>query len=643
MSDERFEWLEIPSENYINSTPAKKEKDSPYLIRGKRCPKCNWLERNDALECFRCGYNFALQTIYDKFEGFEHFQLSHKNIIFETLPKGIFTRKYLDKNEAYSLRLEAEHISLAEGFDKLICLNEIEIEHYEHQLQTALLALREMRGRVLLADEVGLGKTIEAGLIMKELIMRGLVKKILILVPASLVRQWHEEMEYKFGENFIIGTNKTDWVNEDRVIASIDTAKQLRYAREIHKLEYDLLIVDEAHKLKNRATKVYKFINMIRKKYVLMLTATPVHNDLAELYSLITILKPGLLGTLRRFRKRFVSPTDKRIPVNRKDLKELLKEVMIRNRRDTVDIRLPHRRAAVYHLQASKEEMNLYNQVTKYIKEEFAKEISRPYRQLALITLQKELASTPNALAGTLKKMMQKEEYTSLTKKKLEKFYKLTQKIHINRKTRAVLELLQKFPTKFLIYTTFRETMWTLEKYLKEHNYKVIIFHGGMTMNQKRQAIHNFEDDAQVMISTDAGAEGQNLQFCNILINYDLPWNPMRVEQRIGRLHRLGQKNDVTIFNLTLIDTIEADILDLLVKKIRMFELVIGEMDLILGLMEDENSFENAIRDIILTSHNRQEEKTRLEKLGDELIEARKQFEELQEVERNISDVFIEE
>ena len=173
----------------------------------------------------------------------------------------------------YQLRLQAERLRLSRGFDQLICLDDIAVEHYEHQIETALTALRDMRGRALLADEVGLGKTIEAGIIMKELILRGLVRSVLVLTPASLTEQWREELENKFHESFTVMETPEEWqavqTDEDgRWIASIDRAKRSSQSAALLEREYDLLVIDEAHKLKNRSTLAWQFVNQIRKRYV---------------------------------------------------------------------------------------------------------------------------------------------------------------------------------------------------------------------------------------------------------------------------------------------------------------------------------------------------------------------------------------
>jgi SNF2 family DNA or RNA helicase len=373
-----------------------------------------------------------------------------------------------------------------------------------------------------------------------------------------------------------------------------------------------------------------------------MLTATPVHNDLTELYNLATILKPGLLGTIRAFRRDYVDKMDKRLPINKKHLKNLLSEVMIRNQRDKVDVKLPSRRPGIYYMELGNKERELYDSVTEYVKEEFKKETDNKHRQLSLIVLQKGLCSSPSAVAGTLYKMANKDEYPQKTKERLMNFFHMANNIKECRKLQAVIELLSKFDGKVLIYTAFRRTMFFLEKEIKQLGYSVALFHGALSMKQKRDALIQFEKENKVMISTDAGSEGQNMQFCNYLINYDLPWNPMKVEQRIGRVHRLGQTKNVVIVNFSVNNTIEADILDLLAKKIHMFELVIGEMDLILGAMSSDKSFDTIMMEILATSKDEAEYKKRIEKFAEDLISAREKYLKIKETEEIVSNILEE-
>ncbi|MFN8446399.1 MAG: SNF2-related protein [Caldilineaceae bacterium] len=643
MPTDRFEWLEIPDD----TGPKLKHKEkSSEAVMGKRCPQCSWLDEETATSCFRCGYRYNVDhamagriadlgvslppRLIETPQSLENFFRIHGRIrLPESLP-------------IYQLRQRTEQLRLSRGFDQLLCLEELEVEHYEHQLHAALRALREMRGRALLADEVGLGKTIEAGIVMKELLARGLVRTVLVLTPASLTEQWREELGNKFHEEFSVIDEANRW-NElkeaefGRWIVSLDRAKLKNHSEGILGRDYDLLIVDEAHKLKNRSTLAWQFVNQIRKRYVLMLTATPVQNDLMELYSLITILSPGQLGTVRGFRRHFLDQADSRRPKNAPSLRRLLNDVMIRNRRSKVDVKFPKRKAAIYHLTLSTEEWQLYAEVTDYIRRRFKDADSSKHLRLTLVTLQKELSSSPQAVAHTLRAMVKDTSHSDNVRAELQRFLELADSIPIGRKLRAVQEILARFPGKFLIFTEYRQTLDTILHHLQQSGISAVGFHGGLSIEQKEAAVAAFrgtgngKDGVRVLVSTESGAEGRNLQFCHQLINYDLPWNPMRVEQRIGRLHRLGQQNDVTIFNLSCNETIEAHVIDLLARKIRMFELVIGELDLILGNVEGAKSFEDLLREAWQAASNNDDLAKRIDALGDVLVRARRDYERVRE------------
>ena len=672
MAQERFEWLEIPE---APAAPRAAATKLPDPVLGKRCPQCGWLDDETAIQCFRCGYRYNVDHGMAERIGQLGVALPPRVIeaqqSLETFFR-IYGRTRLPETlQMFQLRQRGLALQLAQGFDKLLCLEEIAVEHYQHQIDAALRALHQMRGRALLADEVGLGKTIEAGIVMKELIQRGLVRTVLVLTPASLTEQWREELQTKFHESFTVMETPQQWqavreADAGRWIVSLDRAKLDAHSEAVLGREYDLLIVDEAHKLKNRATRAWQFVNKVRKRYVLMLTATPVQNDLMELYSLITILSPGQLGTVRAFRRHFIEHADARHPKNAASLRRLLNDVMIRNRRSKVDIRFPKRQAAVYHLELSEPEWMLYSDVTDYIRRRFKDRDSDKHLRLTLMTLQKELSSSPQALAHTLRKMVADTAHGENVRAELQRFLELAESIPTSRKLRAVREILARYPGKFLIFTEYRQTQEAILADLAAQGISAVAFHGGLDINQKEAAIAAFRDglpvdeapadgagdpqpavrargrsakpsrqparrEVRVLVSTESGAEGRNLQFCHQLINYDLPWNPMRVEQRIGRLHRLGQEQDVTIFNLSCNETIESHVIDLLARKIRMFELVIGELDLILGNLEGSKSFEDLLREAWETATDDQDLATRIENLGDLLTQARRDYERVRQ------------
>ncbi len=259
----------------------------------------------------------------------------------------------------FRLRAEFAHLGLLQGFDELLCLPQLhQVQTYGYQVETVRKVLKYFRGRVLLADEVGLGKTIEAGMVLKEYLLRGMVEKFLILTPASLVGQWQEEMATKFAihcatsyDNLLKTDPEAFW-SQPRVIASIATARRQEHIERLSRQTYDLIIVDEAHHLKNRTTQNYKLVDALQKRFLLLLSATPVQNSLVELYNLLTLLKPGIFKTEKEFRAAYMTPGKPRIPANRERMRDLMRDVMIRNTRALVDVRLPPRHAATRRLEA---------------------------------------------------------------------------------------------------------------------------------------------------------------------------------------------------------------------------------------------------------------------------------------------------
>ncbi|MBV4438626.1 DEAD/DEAH box helicase [Clostridium tyrobutyricum] len=206
-----------------------------------------------------------------------------------------------------------------------------------------------------------------------------------------------------------------------------------------------------------------------------------------------------------------------------------------------------------------------------------------------------------------------------------------------NTKGKELMRIIDNFDDKIIVFTKYKTTIEFLEKLLKQQGYDIAIFHGGMTRKEKENQIEYFRKEAQVLISTEAGGEGRNLQFCNAIINYDLPWNPMAIEQRIGRIHRVGQKRDVYIFNLEAKNTIESYILDILDKKINMFELVVGEVDMILGDLNDENAgFDDMIMDIWASSQDKDELNSKMDELGNKLLDMKNKYTKIKNVDEEI-------
>jgi superfamily II DNA or RNA helicase len=742
MTTQSLQWLELSPPPVIAGPQPMPPGQSP-------CPDCGWPTPAEVPVCPHCGHNFtaAAESSLARL-GLE---LPPPRLEVLPPPAAWFDGSPPAPPMLYQLRLQAERLQTTTGFDRLICLDDISVDHYPHQLEAALHALRDMRGRALLADEVGLGKTIEAGIIMKELIERGLVNSVLIVTPASLTHQWAEEMAAKFHEQFIVLEQPEELPppvegQPGRWLISLDRAKAGRWAESLLARSYDLLIVDEAHKLKNHQTRGYKFINQLRKQYVLMLTATPVHNNLLELYNLITILRPGHLGTRAAFRDSFLQPQPRRsflrtiysttspptylrmsqterqkyreagqggwfnrhiddftrldklrldrggqqavvqvrqllddgyelhdfeairphfwaddqfvcrlrlnrdednrprartrplTPTNPIALRQLLQEVMIRNRRSHVGIELPPRRAAIYAFHLPPEERELYDKTTMYIRHllrELPAGQSRGALRMSLITLQKQLCSTPQAAIPALRRLVGQHPTDPLPAEALV----LALGIQECQKIAATRQLLAEFPGKFLIFADFLPSVEALHAALTADGIEAVTFHGGMSALERAGAVRRFRHSARVMISTQSGSEGHNLQFCHQLINFDLPWNPMRLEQRVGRLHRLGQTEPVSIFNLSAADTIEAYILNVLAHKIRMFELVIGELDLILGQLDDRRGFEQRLESAWADSQSEADLLRMMADLENILVDARQTYQTIRAKSDDLSDL----
>ncbi|ULL14710.1 ATP-dependent helicase [Paenibacillus sp. H1-7] len=552
----------------------------------------------------------------------EHVQILYDREWFEMLHDKALRNGTWDDWTLYQLAFEAEQASLISSFDQLQSLVHIpQLTPMPHQIETAKKVLTEMRGRAILADEVGLGKTIEAGLILKEYIIRGLVKKVLILVPASLVLQWVRELNQKFGIPAVAQKKEYMWVQNDIVVASMDTAKRDPHRDIVLGMEYDMLIVDEAHKLKNKKTTNYQFINELRKKYCLLLTATPVQNDLKELYNLITLLKPGQLGGQNSFQANYV--VDKRIPKNEEQLQQELSKVMIRNRRSDGNVNFTKRIVRNIPLALSPEEQALYNGVTDFVKGRYEEAGGDLSSILSLVTLQREVCSSRDAVFITLVNMFKKTPEDSPLRPRIWELVELIRSIKSNTKAEKVMELVQEINDKVIIFTEYRASQEYLLQFLKDHKITAVPYRGGMNRGKKDWMMDLFRNRAQVLVATEAGGEGINLQFCHNMINFDLPWNPMRVEQRIGRVHRLGQQDDVKIYNLSTRGTIEEYILSLLHEKINMFELVIGELDTILERFEQTHSLEKQLAQMILSSKNEDEIRRQMDDLGRSFSEIR--------------------
>ncbi|WP_067728066.1 DEAD/DEAH box helicase [Oceanobacillus damuensis] len=469
----------------------------------------------------------------------------------------------------FSMAYHAELTTITPSFTGLRSLTYLpHMEFLDHQIEVAEQAIETMNGRAILADEVGLGKTIEAGLILKEYMIRGLVKNALILVPASLVNQWVNELNEKFYIPAVAYRKSYSWKDNSVIVSSLDTAKRSPNREEILEMEYDFILIDEAHKLKNHKTKNYQFARELKKKYCLLLTATPVQNRLIEIFNLITILKPGHLGSYDSFIEKFGK--DRHKLEQDPYLKQLIQKVMIRNTRKATKLTQSKRIIENIWLDFSDECREVY---------EYLVNISSGLSTFSKITYLREICSSREACYMSLAKITE-EQLNEATKPLLSKIEQLPHHV----KAEKIVELIKSLgDEKVIVFTEYRATQFYLQWFLKQHGISSVPFRGGFKRGKKDWMKQLFKDHAQVLIATEAGGEGINLQFCNHLINYDLPWNPMRLEQRIGRIHRFGQEKDVHIYNLVIRNTIEEHIINLLYEKINLFEKVVGNLDDILA------------------------------------------------------------
>ncbi|MCG3163355.1 MAG: RNA polymerase-associated protein RapA [Acidobacteria bacterium] len=556
-----------------------------------------------------------------------------------SLEAALAVRSSSDESDraAFRLRYELAHLGLLQGFDELLCLPTLrDVETYWYQLETVRKVLKQFRGRVLLADEVGLGKTIEAGMVLKEYLLRGMAERVLVLTPATLVGQWREEMAAKFGIEFatsydsLLRNDPEKFWTQPRVIASIAMARRQEHQEILAKQNYDLVIVDEAHHLKNRATANWKLVNALNKRFLLLLSATPVQNSLVELYNLLTLLKPGIFKTEKEFRASYMTSGKPRTPANKETMRDLMRDVMIRNTRSLVDVKLPPRHATTLRLEPSEEERACYLELTGLVADAHRKATAQ--QRMALRYLLSAAGSTTTTAAGAIGRYLESKNGKREWKKLQERYAG----IQPSSKEQALIELLHRNPAeKKMVFVHHRETLHRLAELVKREGVACEQFEGGMTGPEKDAAVRRFHDEVPLLICTESGGEGRNMQFCNTLINFDLPWNPMTIEQRIGRIHRIGQTRDVFVFNLAARGTLEEQVLKILDEKINMFELVVGEIGEILGEMDEEQDFGELVYAAWIETTEAERESA-FEQLGERLVEAKQQYEEVKALDEEL-------
>jgi SNF2 family DNA or RNA helicase len=541
--------------------------------------------------------------------------------IYRTLIERLDAGVALDERGS-TLVEEALSAAVSPGFDAFVSLPRLRFTPFAHQLAAAKTVLTRLRSRAILADEVGLGKTIEACLVLSELFLRRLVQRTLILVPAGLVEQWAEELDRKFALPFIIHGSEAwsrrlrPW-QEPIVIGSLATLRRAPWRDAAAQSAWDLVIVDEAHRLKNPRSASTLLVKSLQTPRLLLLTATPVENRLEDLFHLAGLVRPGHLGTPKEFRARHSSATVSVARVAELDgLQRRMRDVMVRHRRSEVALMLPRRLAETIRIAPRAEEAELYALVSRRIRER-AGEAPAP-ALLALRNAQRLAGSSPSALAPSLERL----GWTDLA----ERAKRITAP---TEKGRALLEVLRRHCAggqKVVVFTAFRETLRHLEELSESMPFTTVSYHGSLGRQEKNDVMRAFADEAQVLLTTEAAGEGRNLQFCHVMVNYDLPWNPMQIEQRLGRIHRIGQQHDVLLINLVTRETIEDRILHVLEAKINLFELVVGELDMILGRIDDDFDFEASLFAAHVESSDDDDFARRVDAFGDQLSEARHSY-----------------
>lgn len=584
------------------------------------------------------------------------------------------------------------------GMDRIsMSLFDAKVDINPHQIEAALFALKSPLSKgVLLADEVGLGKTIEAGIVLCQYWSERR-RSLLIICPASLRKQWAMELKDKFNLPTVVLDSRTYRDTIERnvspfnqkavIILSYNYANRMR--EELKSVVWDLVVIDEAHKLRNayrESNKVGQGVRFATEDCrKLLLTATPLQNSLVELYGLSTLIDEHLFGDLNAFRSQYVASGGDLIGLQKR-LSGFCRRTL---RKDVTEyIRYTERHAITRPFRPTDDEHRLYEEVSEFLKRENSYAIPQRQRHLTELILRKLLASSSLAVAGTLETMKTRLQALSdekinddpdfaellvteedmedelleeildigrpiedaqpaflftLNRKQLkeeievlEKLSSLARNIGTDTKSHTLISALDigfkelgttGAPRKAIIFTESRRTQEYLKNYLEANGYsgQVVNFSGtnngkeataiykhwlktntdtgritgSRSIDIRTALIEHFRDCATILIATEAAAEGVNLQFCSLVINYDLPWNPQRIEQRIGRCHRYGQQHDVVVINF-LNERNEADrrVLELLTEKFNLFSGVFGASDEVLGTIESGVDFEKRILSI---------------------------------------------
>ncbi|HWG63354.1 MAG TPA: helicase-related protein [Streptosporangiaceae bacterium] len=651
----------------------------------------------------------------------------------------------------FALAITARRCEIAQMTSDLVALGESRVAVKPHQVSVVHRVITSYPHRFLLCDEVGLGKTIEAGMILKELRARGGAGRCIVIAPANLLRQWQFELKSKFNETFsIINSDTVRYLRQsrgftgnpfeihDNVIVSSSWITADERSKQVSDVSWDIVIVDEAHHARvhvsgrrREETRLYRVVrdlvspDAFSKRAALFLTATPMQLDSGELYSLIELLDPALFPTEQHFDRHrgqmrglsrlvrelseggFPPPgldasevaaevaawlevapeiVDERLRAGTTSVAEvcaelsarhLLSEILIRNRKKTVGGFMP-RQAHRWDVKLTDEERRALEAVEEFVRDGYAR-ADRTNDQITgfvMVTFQKLMASSIRALRTSLSRRAERlrgaarapsaprwaktliaeiedrldqDDYISALldevavadieeAAELDRLVALLDDLPKDSKADTLLAQLRELEehgpgVKVLLFTEFRETQEYLRQRITEIGWDVRMFHGQMSAAAKDDAVDAFRAATGpcILLSTEAGGEGRNFQFCHLLVNYDLPWNPMKVEQRIGRVDRIGQDNVVQVFNFWVRGTVEERVLEVLDRRINVFEETVGGLDPILG--DAEHDLKKILR---LSGEERDRALIRFE----ELVEAR--IQDARKAEEKLRDFIME-
>jgi SNF2 family DNA or RNA helicase len=546
--------------------------------------------------------------------------------------------------------LQAHRLEVIQSEQDLLAVEEIKdrVKLLDHQLSAAHRAISDSGRGTLFADEVGLGKTIEIGMVLKELDFRDARDSFLVLTPAQLAPQWQEELKEKFDLDFICNYDDEfeGFQAHDKIVASVDTAKGKRHIEEVLGRRWDVLVLDEAHYIRNQDTDRYALIENLDYEEALFATATPIQNDISDLYSIINLVRPGLLGTENEFQERYMVDASSGRVKNSDDLQEKLDQVMIRNQREETDVDFTNRNVRTNTFDPSEAEQELYDAVTRYVRSSYGKDDAK---HLVLLLLQKEVVSSPSAVAATVQRWLRGEgsaTISSAEEEKLREIKHLTENIATTTKQERLQDVItsldeQVDTARAVVFTQFRPTQEEVAESVRQLDQPVHVVNGDLSSKQKENVVAKFETEGGVLVATDSISEGRNLQFCNVMVNYDLPWNPMKVEQRIGRIDRIGQEREVHVYNLALSDTVEEHVLEKLYGKINLFTQSIGGLREILSRMEKSGGdFEQEVFQRLRTADDRVELENNFEDMAVDLEADKEAAEKMNDFNRGVFESF---